>query len=202
MSVVPFPPLPPTGVEEPGITADEIRKLDEALFLIGDFGRDEGNWRRWSSDRPLTLGEAEKALTWFGKAGDDRAEVARRSEVLRDYQYQLDFQVASFHAAAAALLANDAGKLLPDGPGRGSKEARRLLEFRADLSSPAGLADPAARKAIREEVERIAALFLRAAADLKSIADAIAVTRGVMDGDRLKARVIALYGGATDHAGR
>lgn len=193
MSVVPFPPLPPTGVEEAGITAAEVRRIDEALFLIGDFGRDEGNWRRWSSDRPLTLGEAERALTWFGEV-DDPAEVARRSEVLRDYLMQLDFQVVSFRAAAAALLANDTGKLLPDGPGRGSKEARRLIELRADLLSPAGLADPAARKAIREEVERIAALFLRASVDLKALADALALARGVKDGDRLRARVLATYG--------
>jgi hypothetical protein len=193
MTIVPFPPLPPTG-EDNGITADEIRRIDEALFLIGDFGRDKGNWRRWSSDRPLTLGEAEKALTWFGEAGDDPAEVARRSEVLRDYLMQLDFQVASFRACAAALLSNDTGKLLPDGPGRGSKEARKLIESRADLLSPAGLADPAARTAIRQEVERVAALFLRAATDLRAIADAIALARGVRDGDRLRSRVTDLYG--------
>lgn len=198
MTVVPFPPLPPTGVEDGGITAEEIRRLDEALFLVGDFGRDNGAWRKWSSDRPLTLAEAEKALRWFGEA-DEPGEVARRSEVLRDYLMQLDFQVASFRAAAAALLANEPGKLLPDGPGRGSKEARRLIEFRADLLSPAGLADPAARKAIREEAERVAAMFLRAATDLRALADAIALARGVKDGDRLRARVMTLYG-MNDHA--
>jgi len=160
----------------------DIREIDALMFRAGQI---DGAVKVWVADRPLTSDECAKAYEWLSGAMPE--QVPDRARVCRDYAAQARRQAKAFAACARALLSRSDEPLatVSPSPGSGVAETRELLNVAATLVGPLGHKEASNRDAVMLELERMAAMFTKAAGAMTAWDDALSALRSETDGERL-----------------